>query len=306
MLEQVIEIREIQEGELDRFVVAMRAALDEADTVEGYLDWKRQAQETTWLVATEGARDVGAAIGIGGWHSPDGIARGEVRVVGDARGRGVGSALLGELSGWARGLGSRELQGPVKEVDQASLDWTARRRLRRGRPQLAARPRPDGDRGPGRRRAGGDRGRHLGRATCPHRGDVRGGARGVSRRPRGGGRGGGAVRAVALDGHARCGRQAGGDVRRLAGGEVVAYAKLALSRARPHVAMHDMTGVRRAWRGRGIAGALKAAEIAWAMVNGYERLETQNEERNEPIRRLNKRHGYVVGPGSVTVRGPIA
>ena len=87
--------------------------------------------------------------------------------------------------------------------------------------------------------------------------------------------------------------------------EVVAYAKLALSLARPTVAMHDITGVKRAWRGRGIAGALKAAEIAWAKENGYVRLETQNEERNEPIRRLNQRHGYVVEPGSITVRGPI-
>ena len=92
----------------------------------------------------------------------------------------------------------------------------------------------------------------------------------------------------------------------LAGDDVVAYAKLSLSLARPTVAMHDMTGVLRAWRGRGIARALKAAEIAWAMENGYERLETQNEERNEPIRRLNERYGYVVEPGSVTVRGPIA
>ena len=48
----------------------------------------------------------------------------------------------------------------------------------------------------------------------------------------------------------------------LADGEVVAYAKLSLSLARPTVAMHDITGVMRAWRGRGIAGALKAAEIA--------------------------------------------
>jgi GNAT superfamily N-acetyltransferase len=90
------------------------------------------------------------------------------------------------------------------------------------------------------------------------------------------------------------------------GDEVVAYAKLSLSLARPTVAMHDMTGVRRAWRGRGIANALKAAEIAWAVEHGYERLETQNEERNVPIRRLNERYGYVVEPGSVTVRGPIA
>jgi GNAT superfamily N-acetyltransferase len=50
----------------------------------------------------------------------------------------------------------------------------------------------------------------------------------------------------------------------LVDGEAVAYAKLALSRARPAAAMHDMTGVRRAWCGCGIARALKAAEIAWA------------------------------------------
>jgi len=48
-----------------------------------------------------------------------------------------------------------------------------------------------------------------------------------------------------------------------------------------------------------------SAEIAWAKEQGYERLETQNEERNEPIRRLNERHGYVVEPGSITLRGPI-
>jgi GNAT superfamily N-acetyltransferase len=91
----------------------------------------------------------------------------------------------------------------------------------------------------------------------------------------------------------------------LADDEVVAYAKLSLSLARPTVGMHDITGVKRAWRGRGIAGALKAAEIAWAKENGYVRLETQNEERNEPIRRLNQRHGYVVEPGAITVRGPL-
>ena len=90
----------------------------------------------------------------------------------------------------------------------------------------------------------------------------------------------------------------------LADGAVVAYAKLSLSLARPTVAMHDITGVRRAWRGRGIAGALKRAEIAWAKENGNQRLETMNEERNEPIRRLNERHGYVLAPGEITVRGP--
>ena len=66
-----------------------------------------------------------------------------------------------------------------------------------------------------------------------------------------------------------------------------------------------MTGVLRAWRRRGIAGALKRAEIAWAKENGYAQLVTGNEERNEPIRKLNAQYGYKLEPGTVTVRGPI-
>jgi predicted GNAT superfamily acetyltransferase len=67
-----------------------------------------------------------------------------------------------------------------------------------------------------------------------------------------------------------------------------------------------MTGVKRAWRGRGIAGALKRAQIGWAKANGYERLETGNEVRNEPIRRLNASLGYHESPGRVLMRGPVA
>jgi GNAT superfamily N-acetyltransferase len=92
----------------------------------------------------------------------------------------------------------------------------------------------------------------------------------------------------------------------VAGDEVVGYAKFSFTRARPREASHDMTGVKRAWRGRGIAGALKRAQIAWAKDAGYERLVTQNELRNEPIRRLNERLGYRPLPGRVFVRGPIA
>ena len=92
----------------------------------------------------------------------------------------------------------------------------------------------------------------------------------------------------------------------LAEGEVVGYAKFHLSGAQPRVAHHDLTGVKRAWRGRGIAGALKRTQIAWAKAQGYEGLETANELRNEPIRRLNERLGYRDLPGRALVRGPLA
>jgi GNAT superfamily N-acetyltransferase len=92
----------------------------------------------------------------------------------------------------------------------------------------------------------------------------------------------------------------------LADGEVAGYAKLSLPRSRANVVVHDMTGVRRAFRRRGIASALKRAEIAWAKQAGYERLESNNEVRNEPIRRLNERHGYTVQPGVVVLHDSLA
>jgi GNAT superfamily N-acetyltransferase len=299
------EIREIAEDELERWIATAKAALDEADTVEGYLDWKRQARETVWLLASDGGRDVGTAIGVGGWHSPEGVARGEVRVVAEARGSGVGSALLGEVSGWARGLGYNELTGPVKEDDPTSLAWAARRGfVEVGRNSLLVldlraieAPRvepPDGiEIVTWAERPGAERAMYeVAREAYP---DVPGEDDAVM---------------APFEEWLSMDMQGAGDrpdatFLALADGEVVAYAKLSLSRARSAVAMHDMTGVRRAWRGRGVARALKAAEIAWAKESGYERLETQNEERNEPIRRLNERFGYVVTPGSVTVRGPL-
>lgn len=91
----------------------------------------------------------------------------------------------------------------------------------------------------------------------------------------------------------------------LAGDEVVGYAKFHLTEARPTVALHDITGVKRAWRGRGIARTLKQAEIAWAKQAGYKELQTRNELRNEPIRKLNEQFGYRELAGMVFLRGPL-
>ena len=302
----MLEIREIGERDLARWVAVTKAATNEADTVEGYLDWKRQARQTAWLLASDGKADVGAAIGIGGWHSPEGVARGSVAVAPAFRRTGVGSALLDALSVWARDLGYVDLMGSVKETDDVSLAWTRRRGfVEIGRNSILA--------------------LDLTRATKPtvrapdgievvawaERPEAAPGMYAVAREAYPDVPGEEDAEIAPLEEWLAMDMQGAGDRPEatfvaLAGDEVVAYAKLSLSLARPTVAMHDMTGVLRAWRGRGIARALKAAEIAWAMENDYERLETQNEERNEPIRRLNERYGYVVEPGSVTVRGPIA
>ena len=92
----------------------------------------------------------------------------------------------------------------------------------------------------------------------------------------------------------------------LEAGAVLGYAKLSFSAERTDRVFHDLTGVKRAHRGRGIATALKATQIAWAKESGYESLQTSNEVRNAPIRHLNAKHGYVLEPGTVIVRGSIA
>jgi GNAT superfamily N-acetyltransferase len=91
----------------------------------------------------------------------------------------------------------------------------------------------------------------------------------------------------------------------LAADDVVGYASLRLD-PHPGSATHAMTGVKRAWRGRRIATALKAAQIAWAKEQGFTSLQTSNEVRDAPIRHLNAKHGYVLEPGVVIVRATIS
>jgi GNAT superfamily N-acetyltransferase len=92
----------------------------------------------------------------------------------------------------------------------------------------------------------------------------------------------------------------------VAGDSVIGYAKLSLSTAQPTMAHHDLTGVKRAWRRRGVARALKAKQIEWAKASGYEELRTTNEERNAPIRRLNREFGYRPSIGRIFLKGPLA
>jgi mycothiol synthase len=90
-----------------------------------------------------------------------------------------------------------------------------------------------------------------------------------------------------------------------AGDEVIGYAVLQDSGDR---AFHGLTVTRRDWRRKGVASALKRAEIAAAKRAGYKRLLTESEERNEPMRRLNEKLGFVPAPewSTVVIRGPIA
>jgi len=90
----------------------------------------------------------------------------------------------------------------------------------------------------------------------------------------------------------------------LAGDEVIAYAGLDEFGSD---AFHGLTAVKRAWRGQGIATALKRSQIAAAKERGFKRLVTESEERNTPMRRLNEKLGYRPEPSlsTVVLRGPL-
>jgi GNAT superfamily N-acetyltransferase len=91
----------------------------------------------------------------------------------------------------------------------------------------------------------------------------------------------------------------------LADGEVVGWANLGLPAARPGTAIHCMTGVKRDWRGRGVASALKRASIAWAVTHGLHQLETENDVSNAPMRAVNGRLGYEPQPDRVLLRAEL-
>jgi predicted N-acetyltransferase YhbS len=90
----------------------------------------------------------------------------------------------------------------------------------------------------------------------------------------------------------------------LAGDDVVGYAILDSLRGLP---WHRLTGVKRGWRGQGVATALKRAQIAAARQKGFSRLVTTNEERNRAMRSINRALGYRPEPhlSTVMLRGPL-
>ncbi len=302
----VPEIREIGEDELKQLIEIARAAQPrEHASVSGFVDWRRQAHEMVWLLAEERGDAVGAAYALTGWHTPPHRAIAAAFVAPERRGAGVGTALVAALEEWAEARGVRELEGPVSENDGESFAWAGRR----GYTEIGRNSRLvldlTGIRAPAAHPPEG-----VEILTWAERPELAHGIWEVARE---------ATRDIPGEEEddvgtleewlARDMQGASDDPRAvfvaLVGGEVAGFAKLSLSPETPERAYHDLTGVRRAHRGKGIAGALKRTQIGWARASGYKSLQTSNEVRNEPIRRLNERHGYVLEPGIVIVRRAI-
>ncbi len=91
----------------------------------------------------------------------------------------------------------------------------------------------------------------------------------------------------------------------LAGGEVVGCAGLMRDAGRPDRAENALTAVRRDWRGRGVASALKRATLAFAAAHGVGEVYTWTQRGNDDMRRLNERLGYIYRGENIRLRAPL-
>lgn len=273
----------------------------DAVTMEEVSVYEAGALDHADLLARLDRRVVGSAHGALTPQRPEEV-RVLLTVLGDARGCGVGTALYERISEWARERGIETLEATVADDDLESLAFAVRRGFVE------------------HKREGGlvlDLTQAVAPAVEPPPGvevvlwDERPGlARGIYQVqleawpdiP-------GSEDRLAEPFDSWLARDSGAAQHTfvaVADDEVVGFAKLAPTRARPKVADNHLTAVSRAWRRRGVARALKAAQLAWAKEHGFEQLQTRNEQRNEPMRRLNEELGYEPAVGRIYLRGPLS
>jgi mycothiol synthase len=287
------------DADLEAMIQVRRPVTPEARPTVESLRFNLDANsDLAYLVGRAGGEPVAC-----GFVEPSGpYAVGDVAVVPEHRRRGVGSSMLAELSRRARALGKDELQGEVKESDPESSAFLERRGFVKVGAERAVvlalegvePPPPDPPEGV----------RIASRAEEPDRLDEMyvvavqadediPGSTGVQTFEQ--------WRAHEID---KPDRRPGLCFLALAGNEVVGYAALQVV---GDEAFHGLTVTRRDWRRRGVATALKRAEIAAAKEAGFRRLLTESEERNEPMRRLNEKLGFVPAPelSTLVMRGPV-
>ena len=286
-LEAMVVVRRAIDPRSTMRVANLRHALD-SDT-----------RGLTFVVARLGDEPVAS-----GFVQPghEAIAYGDISVVPGRRGHGIGSAMLAWESDRATSLGKQQLQFEVRQSDAYSREFLERRGYERVGGEEAVTLELGDEAAPTDPPAG------VELATLASRPDaalgmyevfvealldVPGAEAGQSFED---------WRAVEVD---RPSRDHELSFVAFAGDEVVGYAVIDVF---GEEGRHGFTAVKRAWRRRGLATALKRAQISAATERGLERLITQSEERNLPMRTLNEKLGYRPDPERSIdeLRGPLA
>ncbi|WP_020392967.1 GNAT family N-acetyltransferase [Kribbella catacumbae] len=91
----------------------------------------------------------------------------------------------------------------------------------------------------------------------------------------------------------------------LADDQVVGVASLMLDSDQPSRAENGYKAIRREWRGRGIATALKRTTLVWAAGHDIAEIYTWTQTGNEDMRAVNERLGYTNGSVSIRVQPPL-
>lgn len=90
----------------------------------------------------------------------------------------------------------------------------------------------------------------------------------------------------------------------LAGGEIVGWSGL-VQHDNDGVAEDGLTVTRRDWRHRGLATTLKRMELAWAAEHGFREVVTWTQQGNEGMRSINELLGYEYRDVSITMVAPL-
>jgi len=296
----IAPVDKASDADLEAMVdVRRRVTPEDRPTIENLRFNLESKTDLAYVVARLGGEPVACGF-VEAWPP---FAVGDVAVVPQYRRRGIGAAVLADLSAWARGRGKDSIQGEVRERDAESRAFLEHR----GFVQVGAENALVLDLGgvdpPAVEPPPGIR--IVSRVEEPdlleqmfvvavQAGEDIPGSEGVPTFEQ--------WRAHEID---RPTRRPELCFIALAGDDVVGYAALQVFGDEAH---HGLTATRRDWRRRGVATALKRAEIAAAKKARFRRLVTESEERNQPMRRLNEQLGFVPSPelSMVVVRGPLA
>src|SRR5262245_592338 len=261
--------------------------------------------EGAFLLALAGDEALGC--GVGRLSSIRGSLYAMARVLPEHRGQGVGTCIYEALSGHARTLRRESLWGRIREDDEGSRRFVRNRGFREagreyevvletaaadvlGEPPegielVSLADRPDLERG-------------VHEVDCDVAGDVpRPEGDDFEHQPFA------RWREQYLEGP---GALPEAMIVALSGDEVVGYTGLRRRGAVSPIAENQLTAVRRPWRRRGIATALKREQIARARAAGIEQIYTTNDETNTGMRGVNARLGYRQAPTHIVVSGPLA